>query len=145
MVTFCPKHPKWDQNLRMYTPRRDDEHPRHFYMGTLMPFHRFSRSLRQCSFQRTPYLVGKMRTVWLCMVSTPLSWGLAFNRVLKSWRGKGSRLFLQNELQNGRTVPCKVILLVSLGQFGYFLSKFSVTIRLFHATNSAVLKERCIF
>ena len=39
---------------------------------TLMPFDRFSRSLRQCSFQRTPYLIGKMRTIWQCMVPTSL-------------------------------------------------------------------------
>ena len=30
-VTFRPKLPKWDQNLQF--PRRDDEHPCHFYTG----------------------------------------------------------------------------------------------------------------
>ena len=161
MVTFRPKHPKWDRNLQC-TPQTRRRAPPSLLYGnspeakpeTLMPFDSFSRWIRQCSFQRTLYLVEKMRTVWQCMVSTSLkltpyklkdSWGLAFNRVLRSWRGKGSRFFFPNELQNGRTVPCKILLLVSLGQFGYFPSTFSVTIRLFHATNSAVLKEICMF
>ena len=30
-VTFRPELPKWDQNVQF--PRRDDEHPCHFYTG----------------------------------------------------------------------------------------------------------------
>ena len=29
-MVFCPEHPKRDQ---IYTPKRDDEHPRPFHMG----------------------------------------------------------------------------------------------------------------
>ena len=29
----CPEHPKRDQNQKIYTPKRDDEHPRRFHMG----------------------------------------------------------------------------------------------------------------
>ena len=42
IVTFCPKHPiKWDQNLQfiyMYTPKQDDKHHCHFYMGVHPPY-----------------------------------------------------------------------------------------------------------
>ncbi len=29
---FFPEHPKRDQMSEIYTPKRDDEHPRHFHM-----------------------------------------------------------------------------------------------------------------
>ena len=30
---FCPEHPKWDQNAKIYTHKRDYEHPCPFQMG----------------------------------------------------------------------------------------------------------------
>ena len=30
---FCPEHPKWDQNPKIYTPKRDYKHPCPFQMG----------------------------------------------------------------------------------------------------------------
>ena len=36
-MTFCPEHPKRDQNPKIYTPKRDDEHPRPFHMGSHPP------------------------------------------------------------------------------------------------------------
>ena len=39
VVTFLPKHPKWDQNLQFTWPKRDYEHPSHFYMRVPRVFH----------------------------------------------------------------------------------------------------------
>ena len=33
IMVFCSELPKWDQNLKFYTPKRDDEHPCPFHMG----------------------------------------------------------------------------------------------------------------
>ena len=35
MLQFCPRHPKRDQASKIYTPKRDDEHPRLFHIGVL--------------------------------------------------------------------------------------------------------------
>ena len=32
MMAFCPEHPKWDQNLKFTSPKRDDKHPHPFHM-----------------------------------------------------------------------------------------------------------------
>ncbi len=34
---FFPEHPKRDQKSEIYTPKRDDEHPRHFHMRVPPP------------------------------------------------------------------------------------------------------------
>ena len=34
---LCPEHPKRDQNPKIYTPKRDDKHPRLFHMGLPTP------------------------------------------------------------------------------------------------------------
>lgn len=37
IVTFHPKHPKWDQNLQFAPLKWKEEHPRHFYKGVSPP------------------------------------------------------------------------------------------------------------
>ena len=34
VVTFLPKHPKWDQNLQFARPKRDYEHPQSLLYGS---------------------------------------------------------------------------------------------------------------
>ena len=37
MMEFCPEHPKWDQNPKIKTPKRDEEHPHPFQMRSSPP------------------------------------------------------------------------------------------------------------
>ena len=36
-MVFCPEHPKRDQTSEIYTPKRDDDHPRPYEMEVPPP------------------------------------------------------------------------------------------------------------